>query len=170
MVKIVLGVVPENVEGLVKAARCCEEDGDVAHDGGERGLDLGRPSGGHAPPEGVVELSLSKVFSPRRVVAGLVPSRHVAQACSFVERQRSPPALVEARSPRPTALRGSAITVFHLSRRRSLAVEIDWPKRQLIEEPVPPERLESIELVSHGREAQGQGNEMWHEHSLELDV
>ena len=147
LIEIVFRVVAEDVEGLLEVAGGGEQDRQVAHDHRQRGLDLRRPPRGHAPLERVSKLALLHVLEPRRVVPVLVPRRHVSHARGLVDRQRAQAAAIERGPPRPAAFGGAPVAGFQFARRRALAVQVDGPEGQVVEEAVPAQRLQAIELV-----------------------
>ena len=85
LVKVVLGVVAEYVEGFFKLARGGEQDGEVTHDGGEGGLDLTWTVRGCAPLGRLVQPALLQVLEPRRVLPELEPRRHVAHLRRLID-------------------------------------------------------------------------------------
>ena len=99
-----------------------------------------------------------------------VPSRHVADARGFVNRERPQAATVEGWAAWPPTLGGAAVTIFHLAGDCTLAVHVHWPERQVLKEAVPVELLEAVQLLPHGDESFGQRDQVGHEHRLQLDV
>ena len=175
LVEVVLGIVAKAVDRQPEHASRALEDGEIAHELSQVRLEFFVPLGHCAK-----KLSRSRGRrqttrpQPRQHLWSRVADKvlwHVVHERGGVDGDGREATEVEGGHARATTLSSTPISVeLELACGGALRVEVHRPEREVWEEVVPAKAAHPAQLFTHRRVALREGDQVRHEHRLQLDI